>query len=77
MGCESSAFSLWVVSGLFIATTDIKLKGPIKGVSISFLILLPSAILIGWNSPFTLIPIVIMTLVLGSLMGFLVEKYGH
>jgi hypothetical protein len=71
-----SAFSFWVVSGFFIAVTDIKLKGLIKGVSISLIILLPSAILIGWNSPFTLVPIVTMTLVLGSLLGFLVEKYG-
>lgn len=74
---DLSAFSLWVISGFFIAATDIRLKSSIKGISISFLILLPSAILIGWNSPSTLVPIVIMTLVLGSLLGFLVEKYGR
>ncbi len=71
-----SAFSLWVVSGFFIAASDIRIKGLLKGVIISFLVLSPSAILIGWKEPFSLIPIFIMTSLLGSSIGFLVEKYG-
>ncbi|MFH1290657.1 MAG: hypothetical protein ABIH92_04585 [Nanoarchaeota archaeon] len=71
-----SAFSLWVVSGFLIATTNIKIKGAVKGIVISFLVLLPAAILIGWKEPFSLIPICIMTLILGSALGFLIDKYG-
>ncbi|MCX6801172.1 MAG: hypothetical protein NTZ73_03210 [Candidatus Diapherotrites archaeon] len=76
-----SAFSLWVVSGFLIATSDIefkdfKIRGGAKGVLISFLVLLPSAILIGWKEPFSLIPIFVMTLILGALSGFIIDKYG-
>jgi len=71
-----SAFSLWVISGFLIATSNLKIKGVFKGITISFLILLPSAIIIGWQEPFSLIPIGIMTLVLGSALGFLIDKYG-
>ena len=72
-----SAFSMWVVSGFLIATTNLKMKDVTKGIIIPFLILLPSAILIGWKEPFSLVPIFIMTLILGSALGFLVDKYGR
>jgi hypothetical protein len=71
-----SAFSLWIISGFLITTTNIKIKGVTKGIIIPFLVLFPSAILIGWKEPFSLIPIFIMTLILGSVLGFLIEKYG-
>ncbi len=71
-----SAFSLWIVSGFLIAAADIKIKGAVKGIIISILILSPSAILIGWKEPFSLIPILIMTLILGSSLGYLIEKFG-
>ncbi|MDD3421852.1 MAG: hypothetical protein PHS47_06120 [Methanocellales archaeon] len=70
-----SAFFLWIVSGFLIATSEIKIKGALKGMIISFLVLLPSAILIGWKEPFSLIPIFIMTLILGSGLGFLIDRY--
>lgn len=70
-----SAFSLWVISGFLIATTNIKVKGLIKGIIISFLVLTPSAVLIGWKEPFSLMPIFVMTLILGSTLGFLIDKY--
>ena len=47
-------------------------------IGIAFLVLLPSAILIGWQEPVALIPITIMTLILGSLLGIFIDKYtGH
>ena len=71
-----SAFSMWVVVGFILSITKIELKGVIKGIIISFLILLPSAILICWQEPISLIPISIMTLILGSLLGYFVDKFG-
>jgi drug/metabolite transporter (DMT)-like permease len=71
-----SAFIMWVVNGFFISVVDIKLNPVIKGVAVSFLVILPTAVLIGWKEPFTLLPISVMTLILGSLLGFLIEKYG-
>lgn len=69
-----SAFSLWVVSGFLVSSSDLKVKGAIKGVLISILVLIPSAILIGWQQPTSLVPITIMTLLLGSILGILLEK---
>lgn len=71
-----SAFSLWIISGFLIATSNLKIKGIAKGIIIPFLVLIPSAIIIGWQEPFSLIPITIMTLILGSALGFLIDKYG-
>lgn len=71
-----SAFSFWVVSGFLIATSNIKINGIAKGIIISFLVLLPLAVIIGWKEPFSLIPIFAMTLILGSALGFLIDKYG-
>jgi hypothetical protein len=71
-----SAFFLWAVSGFLIATSNVKINGILKGIVISFLVLLPSAILIGWKEPFSLLPIALMTLILGSLLGYSIEKYG-
>ena len=71
-----SAFLFWIVTGFFIATSNIKIKGVLKGIVISLITLSPTAILIGWQEPFSLIPILIMTLILGSLLGFFIDKYG-
>lgn len=70
-----SAFSMWVIVGFIIAISDLKIKGVLKGIIISFLLLTPSAIMIGWSQPISLIPIFIMTLILGSLLGYFINKY--
>jgi hypothetical protein len=64
-----SAFFLWVVSGFFLATTNLKLSPVLKGIVIPFICLLPSAFIIGWKEPFSLVPIGVMTLILGALLG--------
>jgi hypothetical protein len=71
-----SAFSMWIVVGFLISTIDLKLNSVIKGILISFLVLLPSAILIGWSEPFTLIPIAIITTILGGLLGFSIHRFS-
>jgi glycopeptide antibiotics resistance protein len=69
-----SAFSMWIVVGFLLATIDLKLNSIIKGILIAFLVLLPTAILISWKEPFSLIPIVVMTTILGGLLGFSIQK---
>ncbi|MBC8553390.1 MAG: hypothetical protein H8D23_27540 [Candidatus Brocadiales bacterium] len=69
-----SAFFLWVVSGFMLATSNLKLQPIWKGVAIAFLCLMPSVFIIGWNDPLALIPIGVMTLILGALLGF---SYGR
>ena len=69
-----SAFTMWIVVGFLIATIDLKINSIINGILIAFLVLLPSAILIGWKEPVSLIPILIMTTILGGLLGFSINK---
>lgn len=69
-----SAFTMWIVVGFLIATIDLKMNSIIKGILIAFLVLLPTAILIGSKEPVSLIPIAIMTTILGGLLGFSINK---
>jgi hypothetical protein len=71
-----SAFTFWIVCGFVIASSNIKPKGVLKGTLISFIMLIPLAIIIGWKQPASLVPIIVMNIVLGSLLGFFIEKYG-
>ncbi|MDD3772885.1 MAG: hypothetical protein PHC38_09555 [Weeksellaceae bacterium] len=69
-----SAFTMWIVVGFLIATSDLKINSIIKGIMTAFLVLLPTAVLIGWKEPVSLIPITIMTTFLGGLLGFSINK---
>ncbi len=70
-----SAFIMWLVIGFLLTKVDLNLKGFLRGLVISFLVLAPSAVLIGWKDPLVLVPVVLMTAVLGSLLGFGIEKF--
>ena len=70
-----SAFSMWIVIGFFMAITQFPIKGMGKGLLISFCILLPSLFIIGWKEPASLIPIITMTAILGSLLGLFYQKF--
>lgn len=69
-----SAFTMWIIVGFLIVTIDLNINSIIKGILTAFLVLLPTAILIGWKEPFSLIPIAIMTTILGGLLGFSIKK---
>ena len=65
-----SALSMWVISGFFIATTEIKINSILKGILISYLCLVPCAFIIGWDEPYSLLPIFLMTIFLGGVLGY-------
>lgn len=65
-----SAFTMWVVVGYLVSVVDIKLNSILKGILIAFLVLLPTAILIAAEQPASLVPIGIMTMVLGAGVGY-------
>lgn len=71
---NTSAFIMWVIVGFLISTVELKMNSILKGIFIAFLVLTPCAILIGWKEPISLIPIVIMTLILGGLLGYCIKK---
>ena len=50
------------------------LIGNVIGIIIAFMVLSPSATLIGWKEPTSLIPISIMTTILGSISGLVIHK---
>jgi len=64
-----SAFCMWIITGLFVSMYNYKIPIVIGSIITAFLILLPTAVLIGWKEPLSLIPISIMTLILSFLLG--------
>ncbi|MBU1178647.1 hypothetical protein KJ903_05570 [Patescibacteria group bacterium] len=70
-----SAFSMWMIIGFFLATTSLKLNNIVKGILFSFLCLIPAGIIIAAQEPISLIPISIMTLILGSLLGYFIGRF--
>lgn len=77
LSADLSAFSLWVISGFLISTSELKLPSMLKGIIISFLLLIPAIIIIAWSDPKSIIPIGIMTLILSSFLGLIIEKLGR
>jgi len=69
-----SALSLWLVSGVLTASVDWKINPAVKGIVISLLVLLPSAVLIGAKEPLSLVPIGAMTLILGGALGYFTNR---
>jgi len=72
-----SAFFFWILVSVFTFNFDIKIKGVSKGIIFSFLLIIPSAILIGWDDLFSLLPIFVMNIILGSVLGLLDKKIKH
>ncbi len=69
-----SAFSMWVVVGIFIATIDWRINRIIKGIIISLLTFLPCGVLIGWQEPKSILPIIVVTIILGGISGHFISK---
>jgi hypothetical protein len=69
-----SAFLMWVVIGFILSVTELKINSILKGILMSYLVLLPAAILIGWKEPVSLVPILIMTTILGGALGYLFHR---
>lgn len=69
-----SAFTMWVVIGFFISAIDLKINSILKGILIAYLSILPLTFIIGWEDAKVLIPIGIMTTLLGGLLGFVYHK---
>jgi hypothetical protein len=76
ISADLSAFSLWVISGFLISSSELNIPSILKGIIISFLVLIPALILIIWSDFKSIIPIGAMTLILSGLLGFMIEKFG-
>lgn len=69
-----SALSMWIIIGYFLTKIEMRVPAFLKGIIVSFLILIPTAIIIGWQEPISILPIGIMTIILGCFLGLAVEK---
>ena len=72
-----STFLTWVIVGFFISTTKLKFQGILKGIIISILIFIPSTIFVIESNLTGAIWIIVMTLIFGSLLGYLIDKLGE
>ena len=68
-----AAFLTWVIAAFFIATSKIEVNSIIKGIMVPFLLVLPVLLIVdgGFKQR---IPIIIMTLILGSLLGYFIGR---
>jgi hypothetical protein len=71
-----SAFIFWVVMGIIISYSSVKVHSWLKGFIISWLCSLPVLILVSENGFIGIVPIMIMTTILGSMVGFLTGKFA-
>ena len=72
-----SAFSMCVIGGFIISTSNLKLNNTLKGTSIFFLMAVPMMIIVGAGAPQELIPMLITNLIIGSLMGYSISRFGE
>jgi len=71
-----SAFIMWCGAGFLIASTDLKVHNILKGIITALIMLASPAVLIAWEEPEALIPIGLMTIVLGGLLGFSINYFS-
>ena len=72
-----SAFSMCVIGGFVISTSNLKLNNTLKGTLIFFLMGIPIMILVVAGSPQELIPMLVTNLIIGSLMGYFIGRFGE
>lgn len=73
---NTSAFFQWIILGIVINYIDISLEGWLKGLIIAEALSIPVMILVAKTEPFSVVPIIIMSALLGSLVGSLGKKHA-
>ena len=72
-----SAFIQWLVLGLLIAHIEFKLPAWLKGLLVAELCALPIVVLVAQNDLVSVLPILIMSALLGSLTGYLTARFAR
>lgn len=67
---DISAFSQWIILGIIISYIEIGLKGILKGLLVAEISVIPILIIVSEKGLFSIVPIIVMTAILGSLAGF-------
>lgn len=69
-----SAFVQWIVVSIVIAYIDFNMPAPLKGLVVAVALALPVVILVAKTDVKSVIPILTMCIILGSIVGFVTEK---
>ncbi len=72
-----SAFLMCVIGGFLISTSNLKLNNTLKGTLIFFLIAIPMMIIVVAGAPMELVPMLVTNLIIGSLMGYFISRFGE
>lgn len=72
-----AGFFFWVVLGPTIALVSLPTSDWLKGLLVASMLAIPGTILMSMIAPETVIPMIIVTVCLGSLVGFLTGKYAR
>ena len=72
-----AGFSFWVTNALVIAFVSLPLKNWQKGLLISSLLAIPGVVLLSLVHPDSVIPMIVLTVFLGALVGHLTGKYAR
>jgi len=72
-----TGFSFWVVMGPTIAFISLPMKDWLKGLVVASLLAIPGTILISAIDPDTVIPMIVLTIILGSMVGLLTGRYAR
>jgi hypothetical protein len=71
-----SAFSMWIVIGFLITITELRVHSVLKAIIVALLVLLPNTFIIVWDEPMKLMPILILTLIIGGLLGYFFDRFA-
>jgi hypothetical protein len=72
----ASAFLQWLILGFFISYIEFGIQGWCKGLIVAVLMALPIIIIVMKDDVASVLPILVMSAVLGSFIGFMSKKYG-
>jgi len=71
-----AGFTFWVIMGFVIAHVSLPMKDWLKGLVIASISSIPGTILMSASNPQIIIPMIILSVFLGSFVGFLTGKYA-
>ncbi|MCG7945107.1 MAG: hypothetical protein N0C84_02040 [Candidatus Thiodiazotropha taylori] len=72
-----AGFSFWVTTALVIAYISLPMQHWQKGLIIALLLAIPGVVLLSLVHPDSVIPMIVLTVILGALVGFLTGKYAN
>ena len=72
-----AGLSFWVVMGPTIAFISLPMKDWLKGLVVASMLAIPGTILMSAIDPETVIPMIVVTIALGSLVGYLTGRYAR